>query len=486
MKPRPPLPPFTEETARQKVQAAEDAWNSRDPERVSLAYTEDTEWRNRSEFLNGRAAVVAFLHRKWRHEHDYRLKKELWAFGGNRIAVRFEYEYHDDAGQWHRAYGNENWEFDELGYMQRRFASINDLPIRESDRKFHWEREKLASAAPKPEPTNAPSPQPFFETINAFQRTGALKAAVELGLFTAIGTTPSTSAEIAARCGCPERGIRILSDNLAILGFLTKNGSHYALTPSSAAFLDKNSPAYFGDAVKFLLAPGLTEAFTDLASTIRRGRLHTTEHGTTAPDHPAWVEFARAMGPLMAPAASGAAELAPLDPSRDTRVLDISASHGAFGIAFAKRNPRAHLVALDWEAVLAITEKNATAAGLANRFSKIVGDAFTADLGSDYDAVLVPNFLHHFNRAECTRFLGRTHAALRPGGRVVIVEFVPNDDRITPPPAASFSLVMLGTTPEGDAYTFAEYRTMLAEAGFREATLHPLPPTAECAVIATA
>jgi nuclear transport factor 2 (NTF2) superfamily protein len=140
MNPRPPVPPFTEETAFQKVQAAEDAWNSRDPERVAMAYTEDTEWRNRAEFLRGRTQVVEFLRRKWNRELDYRLRKTLWAFTGNRIAVRFEYEYHDDSGQWYRAHGNENWEFDELGYMQRRFASINDQPIPESERKFRWER----------------------------------------------------------------------------------------------------------------------------------------------------------------------------------------------------------------------------------------------------------------------------------------------------------------------------------------------------------
>ena len=142
MNPRPPLPPFTEETARQKVQAAEDAWNSRDPELVALAYSGDTEWRNRSEFLNGRARVVEFLRRKWARELDYRLKKELWAFTGNRIAVRFEYEFHDDAGQWHRACGNENWEFDQLGYICRRYASINDLPITEAERRFRWERKR--------------------------------------------------------------------------------------------------------------------------------------------------------------------------------------------------------------------------------------------------------------------------------------------------------------------------------------------------------
>ncbi len=137
---RPPLPPFTEETARKKIQAAEDAWNSRDPERVSLAYTVDTEWRNRTDFVNGRAEVVEFLRRKWARELDYRLRKELWAFAGNRIAVRFEYEFHDAEGQWWRAYGNENWEFDEHGYMSRRFASINDLKITEAERKLRWER----------------------------------------------------------------------------------------------------------------------------------------------------------------------------------------------------------------------------------------------------------------------------------------------------------------------------------------------------------
>jgi cyclopropane fatty-acyl-phospholipid synthase-like methyltransferase len=174
------------------------------------------------------------------------------------------------------------------------------------------------------------------------------------------------------------------------------------------------------------------------------------------------------------------------DDRRSTRrrILDIAASHGAYGIAVAQKNPLAHLVALDWKPVLAVTTENANAAGLAGRFSTIAGDAFTVDYGGDYDLVLVPNFLHHFNIADCTRFLRRVHAALRPGGRVLIVEFVPNDDRVTPPGPASFSLVMLGTTPEGDAYTFAEYRAMLAESGFRDATLHPLPPTTASAVIA--
>jgi hypothetical protein len=137
---RPPLPPFSLESARAKVQAAEDAWNTRDPDRVVMAYTPDTVWRNRAEFLNGREEVRGFLRRKWAKELDYRLKKELWCFAGNRIAVRFEYEWHDDSGSWFRAHGNEMWEFADNGQMRRREASINDVPIREEDRKFRWER----------------------------------------------------------------------------------------------------------------------------------------------------------------------------------------------------------------------------------------------------------------------------------------------------------------------------------------------------------
>lgn len=135
---RPPLPPFTAETAAEKARLAEDAWNSRDPRRVAQAYTVDSDWRNRSEFLRGREDVEAFLTRKWGREHDYRLIKELWAFHENRIAVRFAYEWRDDSGNWFRSFGNENWEFDNDGLMQRRVASINDMPIAEEDRKFHW------------------------------------------------------------------------------------------------------------------------------------------------------------------------------------------------------------------------------------------------------------------------------------------------------------------------------------------------------------
>ncbi|WP_256199363.1 class I SAM-dependent methyltransferase [Verrucomicrobium spinosum] len=267
--------------------------------------------------------------------------------------------------------------------------------------------------------TSAPSPGLFFETINAYQRTAALKAGVELGVFTVLASGVATAEGVAERCQCPVRGVRILCDSLAIFGLLTKVDGRYFLTQDSALFLDQNSPAYLGGMLQFMLAPSIIEAFSDLASTVRSGRVHTTKDGTTAPDHPVWVEFAKVMRPMMQGAAQAVAGLVPpvqVDATRQAKVLDISASHGAFGIAFAQQHPGVHLVALDWEAVLAVTEANAKSAGLADRFSKLVGDAFTVDLGTDYDVVLVPNFLHHFNIADCTRFLKRVKAALRPGG----------------------------------------------------------------------
>ena len=207
---------------------------------------------------------------------------------------------------------------------------------------------------------------------------------------------------------------------------------------------------------------------------MRKGGTAQTELGTIAPEHPVWLSFARGMGPLMAPAARALAELVPLDSARPGKVLDIAASHGMYGIAAARRNPGAHLVALDWAPVLEVAAENARAAGLGDRFSTIAGSAFDVDLGADYDLILVPNFLHHFDQADCVRFLRKVFAALRSGGRVAIVEFVPNPDRISPPEAAGFSLVMLGTTPAGDAYTFAELCEMLEQSGFQPAQAHPL------------
>jgi 2-polyprenyl-3-methyl-5-hydroxy-6-metoxy-1,4-benzoquinol methylase len=328
----------------------------------------------------------------------------------------------------------------------------------------------------------APSPELFFNTLTAYQKTAALKAAIELDVFTAIAKGSATVPEIAQACGANDRGIRILCDYLTIHGFLQKSEDRYSLTPDTAVFLSRQSPAYSGGIADFLVSEHLTTAFGRLTEAVRHGG--TSDQGSVAPEHPMWLTFAESMGVLMAPAAAGLAEIIPLDQDRPAKVLDISASHGTWGIAFGKKNPQAHLVALDWAPVLEIATRNANAAGLAGRFSTLTGNALEVDLGQDYDLILVPNFLHHFDAADCVRFLKRCHAALRPGGKVAVVEFVPNSDRVTPPPAAAFSLVMLASTPSGDAYTFEELGAMLTEAGFETSSLHPLPASMNVAVIA--
>src|SRR5438105_9460492 len=330
-----------------------------------------------------------------------------------------------------------------------------------------------------------PSPLLFFKTLTAYQNTAALKAALDLKLFTALGQARLTAAEIAATGGAAERGVRMLCDFLTILGFLEKNGDRYSLTSDTAVFLDENSPAYAGRAATFRLSPTNRAAFDDLAAAVRKGGTALSDEGTMEPDHPVWVDFARGMAPMMIPPARALAELLPLDLGHAPRILDIATGHGMYGIALAQKDPRSQLVALDWAPVLEVARENAKAADLADRFSTIVGNAFEVELGENYDVVLVPNFLHHFDPPTCVKFLKKVHRALRPGGSVAIVEFVPNPDRITPPDAASFSLVMLATTAVGDAYTFAEFEEMLSQAGFKGAHQHPLPQSNAPAVLAT-
>ncbi len=329
-----------------------------------------------------------------------------------------------------------------------------------------------------------PSPVLFFDTLIAYQHTAALEAALELKLFTAIGESGATAIELAARCGAAERGIRILSDYLTILGFLEKNEGRYSLTRDSAAFLDEKSPAYAGAAAGFLLSPAIRGAFDELAAAARKGGTAQSPEGTMAPEHPVWIDFARGMAPMTKPPAQALAELIPLEASRPSRILDIAAGHGVYGIAMAQKNPRAQIVAVDWAPVLEVARENARAAGIADRFGTIEGSAFEVDLGGDYDVVLIPNFLHHFDPPTCVNFLKKIYPALRPGGCVALVEFVPNPDRVTPPEAASFSLVMLATTAAGDAYTFADLDEMLTQSGFTKTRQHPLPPSVATAVIA--
>lgn len=331
--------------------------------------------------------------------------------------------------------------------------------------------------------TVQPSPELFFATLTAYQRTAALKAAIELDVFTAIAEGAQTAEAIAEKRNAAPRGLRILCDYLVISGFLTKEQNQYALTLDSSVFLNRHSPAYVGSAVNFLVAPTLVEAFNQTTESVRKGGTALSAEGSIEPEHPVWVDFARAMAPLMAMPAELLAQLLGADAGEPWKVLDIAAGHGVFGITLAKHNPNAEIFAVDWANVLAVAEANAQAAGVNDRHHQIAGSAFDVEFGEDYDLVLLTNFLHHFDPATNEKLLRKIHAALKPGGRVATLEFVPNADRVSPPHSASFSLTMLATTPSGDAYTFAEFDEMFRNAGFASSELHALPQGFEQVVI---
>jgi len=328
-----------------------------------------------------------------------------------------------------------------------------------------------------------PSPLLFFQTINAHQRTEALKAAIELEVFTAIGEGNTTASALANRCQTAERGMRILCDYLTIMEMLTKNDNQYALTLDSATFLDQRSPAYLGGTIGFFCTPELLEGFRHMTEAVRKGGTAIDNDGTVKPDNPIWVKFARAMAPMMAMPSQLIPKLVDPNPDRKLKILDIAAGHGLFGIGFAQNNPQAQIHAVDWKAVLEVAKENAQKAGVADRYHTIEGSAFDVEFGSGYDLVLITNFLHHFDPPTNETLLRKIYAALGDGGRAVTLEFVPNDDRVTPVESAGFSIVMLAGTPSGDAYTFAELEKMFANAGFSRSTIHPLPPTIQQVVI---
>jgi len=220
-----------------------------------------------------------------------------------------------------------------------------------------------------------------------------------------------------------------------------------------------------------------------MADAVRKGGTALPEDGTIGPENPVWVTFARAMAAMMDLPSQLLAKLVDPQADRKLKILDIAAGHGLYGIAFAKNNPQVEVTALDWKGVLEVAQENAEKAGVADRYKTIPGSAFDVEYGSGYDLVLLTNFLHHFDPPTCETLLRRVRAALADGGRAVTLEFVPNEDRVTPPDAAGFSMMMLISTPSGDAYTFPELERMAANAGFSRSTVHPLPPTFQTAVI---
>ncbi|MEO7144895.1 MAG: class I SAM-dependent methyltransferase [Bryobacteraceae bacterium] len=332
-------------------------------------------------------------------------------------------------------------------------------------------------------PASLPQPNPaiIFDELNAYQRSAALKAAIELDVFTEIARGSRTADAIAKSVGASIRGTRILCDYLVITGFLSKQSGQYSLSVDSAAFLDRNSPAYLGSAVHFVLDPRLIAPFLSLADVVRTGRTTLPGEGSVSSANPIWVEFAKQMATMMYPAAMEIADLAA--GGGRIKVLDIAAGHGLFGITIAQRNPNAHITALDWPDVLAVAAANAEKSGVTGRYSTLPGDAFEVEFGGPYDLILVTNFFHHFDPTACGKLMRKILAALAPGGRCVTLDFVPNDDRVTPPTAAAFAMMMLGTTPSGDAYTFAEYDKMFRGAGFASLEPHSLAKAPQTVIV---
>ena len=323
----------------------------------------------------------------------------------------------------------------------------------------------------------APNPGIVLDNVHAILRTFALKAAIELDLFTAIGEGNTTAETIAKRCESSERGIRILSDFMVIAGLLKKSGNEYGLTIDSGTFLDKRSPSYIGSVTRFLNHPYYFGAYEKLTDAVKKGTTQLPQDGTVTIENPIWVDFARGMAPLIFPIAIGMAELLAERLPAKSKVLDLAAGHGLFGITVLQKLPEAKAIAIDAGNVLEVAGENAAKFGVSDRYRLQPGNAFAEDFGKDNDVVLLTNFLHHFDVPTCENLLRRVHASLKPGGWVATVEFIPNDDRVTPPDSAYFSMVMLATTPSGDAYTFKELESMFRNAGFPNNSMHILPQT---------
>ena len=323
----------------------------------------------------------------------------------------------------------------------------------------------------------SPTPERIWQLLTGFQMTAALKAAIELDIFTLIAEGNVTAEQIAHAAGISERGVRILCDTLSVIGLLTKSGGEYSTADDAAMFLVKTSPAYLGSVADFITAPQQMAGFANLTESVRNGGAVADKNHSLDPESPMWANFARSMAPMMMPAAMTMAASLGVENTAALKVLDIAAGHGMFGIAAAMNFPNAEIYAVDWKNVLAVAGENAAKFGVDDRYHKIEGSAFDVDLGSGYDVILVTNFLHHFDPPTNETFLKRCHSALKDDGQLLTLEFVPNDDRVSPPGEALFSLVMLAATPAGDAYTFAELDTMLKNAGFANNEHRPMEGT---------
>jgi 2-polyprenyl-3-methyl-5-hydroxy-6-metoxy-1,4-benzoquinol methylase len=327
------------------------------------------------------------------------------------------------------------------------------------------------------------SPAPIIASILGYFRTAAIQAAIRLDLFTRIAEGAEDPAALAQACDADARSLRSLCDFLVVDGHLMRDADRYRLTPSSATFLDRRSPAYMGSIEAFLASPeNRDQALADPLAFMRKsGRARP---GNLAPDNPVWVAYARAMLPLSTPVAKAtAAALAPLAPHA-RKILDVAAGSGIFGIEMLRALPEARVVAIDWPDVLAVARENAARRKVGGRLDLLPGSALEVEFGAGFDMVLIPNFLHHFDEATSATLLRRARQALAPDGRVAIVEFIRSDGETPPEPVATFSLLMRATTPAGDACTIAGLERAAGAAGFTRFTVTPLGTTLQTLFVA--
>lgn len=311
---------------------------------------------------------------------------------------------------------------------------------------------------------NKISNNPVYDISLSYQKTAAMKAAIELDIFTHIGNNCMSVEQISDITGGSLRGVRILCDFLCVIGFLEKKEGLYNLSADAKRFLDRKSPSCLSDIIDFYAAPEIVSlVMNDPQSYVRAGGASGLTH--ISPDNPIWVKFARAMVPFASITAKRTAAYISARSMRPRKILDVAAGHGLFGIEAARLISDASVVAIDWDNVLDVATANAASAGLVDRYKTISGNAFEVDWGNNYDLILLPNILHHFDQDGCIRLLNKAKASLTINGSVFVIDIMPNPDRVSPSEQAAFAFLMLATTPRGDAYTRAEYETMAGSAG---------------------
>jgi ubiquinone/menaquinone biosynthesis C-methylase UbiE len=329
---------------------------------------------------------------------------------------------------------------------------------------------------------NLSSENPVFDIAMAYQKTAALVAAVRLDIFSLIGIKRMSVDDLVSQTGASPRGLRILCDCLTVLGLLNKRDAYYSLTPVARTFLDESSPFARGKIVDFVAAPEMIELFfRDPLSYVQSGG--SIGLGNVSPNHPVWVRFAKAMAPYSAANAKRVAAHVAAFSKPPYTVLDVAAGPGLYGIEVAKAVPDALITAIDWASVLDVAAANAETAGVADRFRVVAGNAIEVDWGCEFDLILLPNFLHHLDFDTCTSLLSKVKRSLAADGQALGVDFVPNEDRVSPPISAMFAFWMLATTPGGDAYTMRDLDEMARRAGFRGATTRPLSPAPESLIV---